>query len=282
MKNEKNINKVEDPHKESTEFCLDCFNKHSGHATVLIGEALDRIRQNPDHDDPKTVEFIRLHANKAMNELAAAEDHVKYAKTDSPEIKEKLDGLAHEARIIRDQIRTYLKTAPNPKASNFKTIVENHKKKEQPIRIDLLRNALTEASELRNEADVLSSEIGCGDCLASKEDLEKVEQALSELSGLPIKKEIRPMQEVAARKTEIKEEINETKTIQNKDDLRSLFALDIPTLDDLAEDFKANFRTEVIDKQVRRVKQEVVSVPFQFINDIVTALFGNPVKKKNK
>lgn len=287
--------KVQDPDGESAEFCLDCFNKHTGHATVLIGEALDRVRQNPEHDDTSTLEFIRLHANKAMNELASAEEHVKFAKTEDPEVKRRLDELGNTARVIRDQVRNYLKTAPNPKASNFETVLDKVKNKEQLVRVDLLNKSLTDASSLREKADVLSSEVGCGDCMASEEDLAKVEKALAELSKLPTnnliskkKEEIPEVMdaEIVAASPAPKKEIlmeKEIATMDSSDPLSSLLkSMQLPTIDSLMADMQKNAQMQIVQTGFTRVKTEIESIPSMIINDFVTAFFGSPRKNNRR
>ena len=286
---------VKDPEAESAEFCLDCVRKHTGKGLVNILEVIERIRQNPNYDDADNLHFIWLHADKAMNEFAEAEEHVNKVNSNvvDDNTLQKLGDLGHKARTIRDLVRRYVKTIPNKDSDNYSELLEKIRSKELVPRIDFLWDAKKKSEDLRPYIHKLTAEIGCGDCMATKEDLDQVEKALAEITNTssfnknletpePIIEEEEEI-EMAAKKPliEEKKEIKETKSIKEENMLFStLKGLNIPSLDNLLDNVKHSFDSDVVQTQVLRVKEEVDSIPSIFVEDIVTAFFGRPTKRR--
>ena len=290
VQDDMNPNVVFDPKSESAEFCLDCFRKHTGKGLVNIKEVIERFRQNPNYDDPENLQFIWLHADKAMNEFAEAEEHVNKVNKNAVDEKtlQKLGELGHEARTIRDQIRHYVKTIPNKNSDNYNELLEKIKSKDTIPRIDYLWDAKLKSEDLRPKIHTLTADIGCGDCMATKEDLEKVDKALEEIlknEQIQMPKAMTKLEKKEVFDAEVVEIIDTAASklpvISNKnDDIPDILKkLELPALNDLLKDIASGVDQKVLDTQIEHVKSEVKNIPVLFLNDIITAFFGNPLKK---
>ncbi len=246
---------VKDPAKEGAEFCLDCFRKHTGHSAVLVHEALDRIRQNPQFDDMETVSFIRYHVDQAIDEYAAAEEHVKKATDVSPEVKEELNTLAHQARVNRNNLRNFIKTIPPTDNSDaFQVVVAKIKTKELLPRVDFVHDVSKDALNLRDKASLLSSKIGCGDCLAKPEDLAKVQAKIDNI---------------------LKPTVIEPKPVQVTSEPKIIKPNPIMA----GSEIPKNFENGVI-RYMNVAITEVVEFPMQLADDIFASFFGTSLRPK--
>lgn len=178
---------IVDPEKEKPEYCLDCYEKHIGKVNVLIGESLDRMRNIERTDDPEAVQkltdFVLFKVAQAQDETAAAEEHVKGVTNATSEQKKALDGLAHKARVVRNQLRTFKKSFP------------------QEPEVGSLLNAQSGSQELRKDVTLAIKTFGCGQCLADSEKLAAIKEQLlaktAETPPLP-KPPVLPAAQVAA------------------------------------------------------------------------------------
>ncbi len=266
---------VKDPKKEGGEYCLDCFRKHTGHSAVLVHEALDRIRQNPQFDDIETVGFIRYHIDQAIDEYAAAEEHVKKAIDVPPEVKTELDGLAHQARLNRNNLRNFIKTIPpTDNSQEFHLVADKIKSKELLPRVDFVHEVSKDALNLRDKASLLSSKIGCGDCLAKPEDLAKVQAKIDNILK-PANIEPKPVQVTSASQI-IKgvqlgnDMVEVAQRPPNEIKVGSHF---------IPPDMPKSLETGII-KYMNVAVTEIMEFPVQLADDMFTAFFGTSLRPK--
>lgn len=263
--------KVVDPEKGSVEFCIDCFRKHSGLGVVLVNEALDRIRQNPQFDDLETVSFIRYHIDQAIDEYAAASEHVKKATNVSPEVKSELDGLAHQARVNRNNLRNFIKTIPpTDNQEEFAVFVNKIKTQELLPRIDFVADVSKEALKLRDKASLLSSKIGCGDCLAKPEDLAKVQAKIDNILKPPVL-EPKPVQ--------VTSESEIIRGIQLGNDLVEV-AQRPPDQIKVGSGLPAKMDSYA-SKYINTAIKEIVDFPLRLGDDLFAAFVGVSLRPKN-